>query len=150
MAICAEIMTKRPKFHEPDTTVDIVAQTMKDSNIGPVPIVDAADTMHLVGIVTDRDLTVKVVASDKRAKDTHVKDVMTVEPITCHPDDSVERALQLMEECQVRRIPVIDEEKRLVGIIAQADIATRLKEADKTAEVVEEISKDEPKQPHSR
>jgi len=150
MTTCADVMTNELKFHEPTATVDMVARTMKDHDIGPVPIVDAADTMHLVGIVTDRDLAVKIVASNKNAKQTKVKDVMTSDPISCRPEDNVKHALRLMEECQLRRIPVVDSDERLVGIIAQADIATRLQKSEKTAELVEEISKNEPMLPHSR
>lgn len=141
-------MTEQVKCLEPTATVDVAAKTMKDNNIGPVPIVDSVNDMHVVGIVTDRDLAIKVLASDMDARATRVEDVMTADPITCHSQDDVEEALRLMEECRVRRIPVVDENERLVGIIAQADIATRLGEASKTAEVVEEISKDEPKLRH--
>lgn len=150
MTKCADIMTERPKYHEPTATVDMVARTMKENDIGPVLIVDTADSMRIVGIVTDRDLAIKVLAEDRDAHKTQVKDVMTVNPITCHPSDNVKDALRMMEECQVRRIPVVDDEKRLVGIIAQADIATRLNKPNKTAEVVEEISKNEGNQPHKR
>jgi len=149
MTTCAEIMTEKIKFHLPTTPVDLIAKTMKDSNVGPVPIVDSKSSMRLVGIVTDRDLAVKVVAEDKDSKSTDASDVMSPDPITCTPEDKIDRAIQLMEECQVRRIPVVDKDGRLVGIIAQADIATRLNKAKKTAEVVEEISKTPVKRPHN-
>lgn len=143
MATCAEIMTPKPKFHEPNVTVDVVAKTMKDSNVGPVPIVDSQDEMHLIGIVTDRDLALKIVASNKNPCAIAVQDVMSRDLLTCKKDDNIENALALMEKCQIRRIPVVDEDDRLVGIISQADIATRLKAKEKTAEMVTEISRDD-------
>lgn len=98
-------------------------------------------TIKLVGIVTDRDLTVKVVAEGRDPKGIIVEEVMTCEPVTCHAEDNVQQALQLMAEHQVRRVPVIDDNGCLIGIIAQADIATRMAEPEKTAQVVEEISR---------
>lgn len=147
MTTCAEIMTGNPVFHEPFATVEEVAKTMRDYNIGPVPIVDGANTMHIVGIVTDRDLVVKALASDMDISRTPIQQVMTTKPITCKVDDDIERALDLMEKCQIRRLPIVDNEQRLVGIIAQADIACRLNEPDQTAEFVEQVSKEEKYKP---
>jgi CBS domain-containing protein len=94
-----------------------------------------------LGIVTDRDLTLQVVAENRDASNTKVQDVMTSEPFTCRGDDDLQIALDAMEKHQVRRIPVIDEDRRLIGMISQADIAVRSDEREKTAEVVEEISR---------
>ena len=141
MTTCAEIMTPEPKCHEPNETVDVVANTMKENDIGPIPIIDSSDSKRLVGIVTDRDLAMRVVAEDKDAKTTKVKDVMTTDPMCCRPQDSIEKAMEMMEKSQIRRIPIVDDNQCLVGIISQADIATRLHDPNQTAEVVEEISK---------
>lgn len=141
MTKCGDIMTPNPECLEPGTTIDVVAKTMKDKDIGPVLVVDSLDSMQLVGIVTDRDVTVKVVASDRDVKTTSVGEIMTPAPVKCHPNDDVDKALQLMEDCQVRRIPVVDEGDKLVGIIAQADIANRLHKKKKTGRIVEEISR---------
>jgi CBS domain-containing protein len=113
---------------------------MKDKDIGPVPIVQDRDGTQLVGIVTDRDLALKVVAEGLDPMTTRVSDVMTSDIVTCREDDNIEKALDAMSRHQLRRIPVVDKENRLVGIIAQADVATRMNEPEKTAEVVKEIS----------
>lgn len=147
MTTCAEIMTQSPQFHVPYSMCSDVAKTMRDYNVGPVPIVDAEDTMHLVGIITDRDLAVKLMARGKDGSRTPVRDIMTTHPIACRTSDDVQRALKLMEDCQVRRIPVVDEHMRLQGIISQADIATRLHDPVKTAHLIEEISDKEPNKP---
>jgi CBS domain-containing protein len=85
-------------------------------------------------------LALKVVATGRDSKKTRVEEVMTREMVTCHPDDDLQKALDLMGQHQVRRIPVVDQQGAIVGIIAQADVA-RMEEPKKTAEMVEEISK---------
>jgi len=139
---CSEVMTKDPSCCVPTDTAYDAAQLMKSEDVGPIPIVKDKQSKELVGIVTDRDLTLKVVAAGLDPKATRIEDVMTTDLVTCQVDDDCDAALDLMEENQVRRIPVIDGSRnRLVGIISQADIATRLDEPAKTAEVVEEISR---------
>jgi CBS domain-containing protein len=133
-------MTKNPVYALPHDTVAEVARLMKDKDIGPVPIVQDRDGTQLVGIVTDRDLALKVVAEGLDPMTTRVSDVMTSDIVTCREDDNIEKALDAMSRHQLRRIPVVDKENRLVGIIAQADVATRMNEPEKTAEVVKEIS----------
>src|SRR5947209_5611951 len=136
---CSEIMTKNPSCCLVTDSVYQAAQLMKTEDVGPIPIVSDQETKKLEGIVTDRDLALKVVAELLDPKRTQVKDVMTTGVLTSYADDDVERALDLMEQHQVRRIPILDEKDRLVGIISQADIAIRFEEPEKTAEVVEEI-----------
>ncbi|HSJ90116.1 MAG TPA: CBS domain-containing protein [Anaerolineales bacterium] len=133
-------MTKNPVYALPHDTVAEVARLMKDKDIGPVPIVQDRDGTQLVGIVTDRDLALKVVAEGLDPSTTRVSDVMTTDIVTCHEDDNIDKALNSMSRHQLRRIPVVDSENRLVGIIAQADVATRMNEPEKTGEVVKEIS----------
>jgi len=113
---------------------------MKKQDIGPILIVDNERSKTLVGIVTDRDLAIKVVSEGRDPQKTKVEEVMTRKLITCHADDSIENALKAMAQYQLRRIPVVDDNNRLVGIISQADVATRVDEPEKTAEVVKEIS----------
>jgi len=138
---CSELMTKDPSCCLPTDTVFDAAQLMKSEDVGPIPIVNDKQTKKLAGIVTDRDLALKVVAEGLDPKQTKIEEVMTTGVQTCHPDDDVSNVLKLMEHHHVRRIPIVDDQDRLVGIIAQADIATRIDEAEKTHEVVEEISK---------
>ena len=106
-----------------------------------MPVCEDRHNRKLLGIVTDRDLDLYVVAEDRDANSTKVHDVMTRQPVTCSADDDIQKALEAMEKNQVRRIPVLDDDGHLIGIIAQADVATRTGQVEKTAEVVEEISR---------
>ena len=137
---CSEVMTSNPKFCLPTDTAFRAAQLMKSEDVGPIPIVTDAESKKLVGIVTDRDLVLKVVAEGLDPK-TNLKDVMSTDLFTCRSDDEADKAIELMQEHQVRRVPVVDDGGWLVGIISQADVATRIDEPDKTADTVEEISK---------
>jgi CBS domain-containing protein len=134
-------MTSNPSFCLPTDTAFEAAQLMKSEDVGPIPIVGAGESRELVGIVTDRDLVLKVVAEGLDPKTTRLNDVMSTDLLTCRADDDADKAIELMQEHQVRRIPVIDEKGWLVGIISQADVATRIDEPEKTHETVEEISK---------
>lgn len=136
---CSELMTKDPKTCAATDFVQQAAQLMKSEDVGPIPIV--GDNGKLEGIITDRDIVLKVVAEGRDPKTTKLADVMTTDVITCAADCDIEETLNLMEDNQVRRIPVVDASGRLVGIISQADIATRLDDSEKTAELVEDISK---------
>ena len=136
---CSDVMTKNPKTCAPTDTVEQAAQLMKTEDVGPIPIV--GDNGKLEGIITDRDIVLKVVAEGQDPKTTKLANVMTTDVITCTADADIEGTLDLMEDNQVRRIPVVDASGRLVGIISQADVATRLDDAEKTAELVEDISK---------
>ena len=135
-----DVMTKDLVYASPQDTVSHVAQLMKMEDIGPVLIVDNEESRRLVGIVTDRDLVLKVIAEGQDPKTTRVEDVMSKKLVTCRADDDVENAMKAMAQYQLRRIPVVEDDNRLVGIISQADIATRVDEPQKTAEVVKEIS----------
>ena len=140
MKKCNEVMTKNPACCLPNDMVAKVAQLMKSKDIGPVPIIENEQTKKLVGIVTDRDLALKIVAEGRDAKSTKAEVVMTRKVVTCRGEDDVQKALDAMSEHQLRRIPVVDNDNRIVGIIAQADVATRVDQPAKTAEVVKDIS----------
>ena len=115
---------------------------MKQENVGSIPVVQDHQTRTLVGIVTDRDLTVKVIAAGRNPATTRVDEVMTRNPVTCHEDDDFDRCLETMEQHQVRRMPIVDHRGTIVGIVAQGDVATRGGEPERTAELVAEISED--------
>jgi CBS domain-containing protein len=132
-----EVMTERPRAVTPDTPVSEAAQLMKSEDVGALPVLDGD---QLAGIVTDRDIVVRAVADEKDPKGMPVREVASREVATIGPDDSLSDALKLMASAQVRRIPVVDEGNRLVGMLSQADIALQAKEKD-VGELVEEISK---------
>ena len=138
---CREVMTDNPVCCLPDDSVSQVARLMRRERIGPVPVVGNDQTREIVGIVTDRDLAIKVVAEARDLNRTTVGDVMTHTIVVCRDDDDLSSAIAAMEEYQIRRIPVIDQGDRLVGIISQADVAIRVHERETTAEMVEEISR---------
>lgn len=137
MAKCREVMTKDPASCSASETVTKVAGLMKQHDVGSVPVVESD---RLVGIVTDRDIVLKVVAGGRNPEQSAVKEAMTPNPVSCKEDDDLEYALRLMKERQVRRMPIVDGGGRLTGIIAQADVATRVNRDDKTGELVEAIS----------
>ncbi len=140
-AQCRDLMTVDPSCCLPSDAVNKAAQLMKTENVGAIPVVDDHETKQLIGIVTDRDLALNVIAAGRNAQNTSVAEVMTRNVTACRASDDLEKALTEMSEQQLRRIPVVDDKGRIVGIIAQADVATRLDAPKKTAEVVEEISK---------
>ena len=140
MKKCNEVMTKNPVCCRPDDTVAKAAQLMQSENIGSIPVIENEQTQKLVGIVTDRDLALKIVAKGQDAKSTKVEAVMTRKVVTCLAGDDLQKALDGMAEHQLRRIPVVDNDNQIVGIIAQADVATRVDQPQKTAEMVKEIS----------
>lgn len=131
-----EVMTRDVRACEPNATVADAAKVMAQEDVGPVPIVEDG---RLVGIVTDRDIVVRVVAEGRDPNTTTVKEIASTELVTVSPGDELDEALNLLAKRQVRRLPVVEGE-RLVGIVAQADIA-RLGRDKKTGEVVEEISR---------
>ena len=140
MKKCSEVMTKKTVCCQPDDMVTTVAQLMQSENIGSIPVIENKQNQKLVGIVTDRDLALKIVAKGLDAKSTKVEAVMTRQVVTCRAEDDLQKALDAMAEHQLRRIPVVDDDNKVVGIIAQADVATRVDQPEKTAEVVKEIS----------
>jgi CBS domain-containing protein len=129
-------MTEKLCTIDADKPVAYAAKMMRDEDVGLAPIV-AGD--RLVGTLTDRDIAVRVVAEGRDPEATQVKEVASTDLVTVDPDQELDEALRLMAEHQVRRIPVVEEDGRLVGIVAQADVA-RQSDDRRTGEVVERIS----------
>jgi CBS domain-containing protein len=140
MAKCGEVMTREPACCEPGDSILQAAQVMKNEDVGAVPVVDSQAERRLVGIITDRDIVVKVLAAGRALDGASVRDAMTQNPVTAREEDDVNRALSAMADRKVRRIPIVDENGSLRGIIAQADIATRLHHDKTTGDLVEAIS----------
>ena len=140
MKKCVEVMTKYPVCCLPTDSVAKAAELMKSRNIGSIPVIENEQTHKLVGIVTDRDLALTIVAVGRDAKSTNVDAVMTYKVVSCLADDDLQKALDAMAKQKLRRIPIVDHDNKIVGIITQADVATRINQPEKTAEMVKEIS----------
>src|SRR4030043_24769 len=132
MLKCSIVMTENPQCCLPTDSVSAAAQLMRDENVGSIPVIESRQTRKLLGIVTDRDLAMQVVANTCDSRATRVADVMTRQLITCHRDDDLQTALDAMAKNQLRRIPVIDDHHQIVGIISQADVATRVDQPEET------------------
>lgn len=133
---CRDIMTGSVTTATRDNTLQDVARLMRDGDMGSVPVVEDG---RLVGIVTDRDIVVRSIA-DGRDASSSVADAMTADVFSVKPDDFAFEAVRLMGDKQVRRVPVVDDDGRLVGIIAMADIALEMEDEKEIAETLEEIS----------
>jgi len=141
---CRDIMTKDPYCCVPADTAAQAARLMKRHDIGILPVVEDRVSKKLLGVITDRDLTLKVVAKGLDATTIPVKLVMSKPAIYCSPDDSWQTALNIMEENLIRRVLVADNSGRVVGVIAESDVALRLHDLQKTGEVVAAVSQPDP------
>ena len=131
-----DIMTSNPRTVEPSKTVVDAARIMKQEDAGVVPVTENG---RLTGMVTDRDIAIRVVAEGKDPKSTTVREVASTDLVTIDPQQDLDEALRLMAKHQVRRLPVVEEDGRLVGIVAQADVA-RKGDDTQAGQVVQEIS----------
>jgi CBS domain-containing protein len=131
-----DIMTSNPSTIEPNKTVVDAARIMKQEDAGVVPVTENG---RLTGMVTDRDIAIRVVAAGKDPQSTAVHEVASKNLVTLDPEQDLDEALRLMAQHQVRRLPVVEEDGRLVGVVAQADVA-RVGDDTKTGQVVQEIS----------
>jgi CBS domain-containing protein len=127
---------------------------MRDEDTGIVPVIDNEQSQRVVGVVTDRDLCMSVVAEGREPRTVMVETCMTTDVVTCSPNDSVEKATELMkEENQIRRVPVVDEQRRLQGIVSKAGLVHRADiktgEADDTLKKVSAPT-NEPSRPRAR
>jgi CBS domain-containing protein len=135
MKAISDIMTRDVKVISPDGNVQQAAQMMRDEDIGAVPVCNGK---KLVGMITDRDIVIRTLADGKSPADAKVSDVMTDDVFWCFEDQTVGEVLQQMGDQQIRRIPVVNRDKELCGIVALGDLATRAN-AD-TDETLEDIS----------
>ena len=133
-----DVMTLNPCAIDADQPVSYAAKMMKDEDVGLAPVVQGD---RLVGTLTDRDITVRVVAEGRDPQTVRVREVASTDVVTVDPQQDLDDALTLMARYQVRRLPVVEEDGRLVGVVARADVAEEAK-AKKVGELVEEISRD--------
>jgi CBS domain-containing protein len=135
-------MTPNPACCVATTPLRDVARMMLDNDCGQIPVVD--ESQRPIGVVTDRDIAVRGVARQISPEESPVKQIMTEDACWCYADDSVDEALSLMSTAQIRRLPVVDRDKRLVGILSLGDVAAKGK-AEQTGQPLGRIS--EPAQP---
>ena len=133
----SDVMTSNPQTISPSTPILEAARLMRDEDVGPLPIVEGS---RLVGILTDRDIVVRTVAEGKDPQSTTVGQIASKQLVTVDPEQGLDEAARLMAKHQVRRLPVCEEDGRLVGIVAQADLALETSE-QQAGKVVQEISK---------
>lgn len=136
--LCKTIMTKSVKMCDANCTAKEAAQIMKKVNTGAVPIVDAHD--KVLGIITDRDITIHVIAEGKDPSKVKIMDFMSKHIVTMHQDDHIDDAIRKMKENKVRRLPIVDDEDKLVGIISLGDLAVLSNAEHETFKALEEIS----------
>lgn len=142
-----DVMTRNPATVTPDAPVIEAARIMKQEDVGVVPVVESTESRRLVGVVTDRDLAIRLVA-EGRDPQSRVRDVMSAKLHTRKADDDLDDVMDTMAKEQVRRIPIVDDRGSLVGIVSQADIVRKARDDSKAERTVERIS--EPGGRHSR
>jgi CBS domain-containing protein len=133
------IMTDSPAVCTPDTTAQDAARMMQDNDCGSLPVVESRDSMKLVGMITDRDLALRVLGRGQNPG-TPVREAMTRNVSSVKVDDGLDAVERVMTGQQVRRVPVVDGQDRIVGIVAQADLARELGGSKEVSRVVEKIS----------
>jgi CBS domain-containing protein len=142
-----EIMTRHVDVIPPDASVREAASKMKELDVGAIPVCDG---QKLSGLVTDRDITVRAVAEGRDPSEVRVSEVMSSEIAYCFENETIEQAAKLMESKQIRRLPILDRNKQLAGIISLGDISVRTeasRQKDLAADALQEIS--EPAKPRS-
>jgi CBS domain-containing protein len=133
----SDVMTRDVESIGPDDTLQEAAQRMKEFGVGPLPV---CENQCVVGMVTDRDITLRAVASGLDPATTAVRDVMSEEIVCCFEDQEVEVAARLMQSKQIRRVLVLDRDKKLVGIVTLADLAVEALDNQRTGEILQEVS----------
>jgi CBS domain-containing protein len=132
-----DVMTPQAEVISPDATTEHAASIMKTLDIGVLPV---CDEEGLVGILTDRDLVVRVLAASRDPKAMLVGEAMTASVVYCFEDDDVERAAAIMAGQQIRRLPVLDKNRKLVGLVSVGDIAVQTQDHQLTGKVLEDVS----------
>jgi CBS domain-containing protein len=132
-----DIMTQNPRVVTPDTPVQEAARLMKSEDTGVLPVVESESSRRLIGMITDRDIAIRVVGDGMTS--AQVRDAMSSSPKTARPDDSVKDVMRIMSDAQVRRIPIVDEGGTVVGIVSQADVV-READGERVEKTIEKIS----------
>ena len=136
MTTVRETMHSGAEWIGPNDSLRHAAQMMRDSDVGAIPV---GEHDRLIGMITDRDITCRAVASDRALDSIKVRDIMSAGIVYCHTDDDLNDAVEIMEEQQIRRLPVIDKNKRLVGMLSLGDVCQRATQG-LTREVMRAVS----------
>lgn len=139
----SEIMTKHVDVISPETTLELAARRMKELNVGSIPVVDGD---RLKGILTDRDITVRAVALGRDPRETLTEETMTPGVVFAFDDQSVDEAAKMMSDHQIRRLPILDRQNHLVGIVSLGDLAVDTDKTKMSGKTLEDIS--EPSKPN--
>jgi len=137
-----DVMTREIEVISPEASIEEAARKMDQLNVGPLPVCDGK---RLVGMVTDRDITVRATAAGKDPRTARVREAMTTDVMYCFDDQDVGEAARLMQTEQIRRVPVLDRWHHLVGIVSLGDLAADMPDHRLSGEVLERVS--EPAQP---
>lgn len=132
-----DVMTRDVEVIRPDAPIREAAQKMREIDVGPIPVCDGE---RVIGLITDRDITIRAVADGCDPNKTAVRDVMTPGLTFCFEDQNLEQAAALMAERQVRRLPILDQNKRLVGIVSLGDLACEGHDEARAGRTLEEVS----------
>ncbi|HJT21802.1 MAG TPA: CBS domain-containing protein [Nitrospira sp.] len=136
-----DVMTPNPSYCVPEHTSVQAARIMKDKNVGIVPVVETEAKRTLIGVVTDRDLCLAVVATGRHPDSVRIRETMTDTLVTCRPDEDISSAADRMREHQIRRVPVVDEQGMLAGMVSTADILQRSNlPSDRTHETMKKVT----------
>ncbi|SOC37201.1 CBS domain-containing protein [Ureibacillus acetophenoni] len=133
----SEIMTKNVQFCTPHESLVTAAKIMRDVDCGSVPV---CDSNRVIGMITDRDIVIKCIATGNNVNEVHCHDVMTHDVVTCSPDTDVHECARLMAQHQIRRIPVVNEKGELMGICAIGDLAQENIYINEAGEALSDIS----------
>ena len=134
----SEVMTRAVDVINPEATLDEAAERMKTLDVGPLPVCDGD---RLLGMITDRDITVRATAESRDPTTTRVSEIMTPEVVFTYEDEDIKEAAKLMKDHQLRRLVVLNRDKKLVGIVSLGDLAVETKDDKLKGQVLEEVSK---------
>lgn len=132
-----EVETPNPEVISPEADLHEAARCMKRLDVGMLPVCDGE---RLVGMITDRDIAIRAVAEGCDPNKTRVREIMTPRVVYCFEDQEIREAAQIMEEKQIRRLPVLNRNKRLVGIVSLGDLAVRTQDEELAGEILERVS----------
>jgi CBS domain-containing protein len=135
-----EIMTTAVECCTPGDTTQRAAAFMREADAGAIPVIQSKDDPTVIGLVTDRDLCMDVIAAGRDPQQVHVQQCMTREVVTCRPDDDLEQVTDLMAEKQIRRLPVVNDSDAIVGIVSVSDIARSAASASEVGELLYDLS----------